>query len=96
MRQGDQVIVRAFGERPIKAHFWEDSGEGALVVSARAYKAFEQQGEAPSAVGLDKRDIFIFEESVYHDLKVAFERGETKHLQMFWDRAQRVKATVSR
>lgn len=83
MEQGQRVIVRAYGDRPLERILCGENTRLAYIGRPDLYEAF-LEGKS-GAVGFPWDDVFEFDQDIYMKLSAEFDNG--RNMTLAWQQA---------
>lgn len=84
--RGDNVLVRAYGDRPLERAVWEVENGKVYISRLDLMEQCERQEACP--MGFPKGDVFLFDERLYKRLESAYNRKDKRNLAGIWSEAK--------
>lgn len=90
MERGFQLMLRTFGDRPVRACYWEDSGGGFLACLQTEYDAAMRENRRPNLIGTPKGDAFMLDQELFGKIELACQGSDTADTRRLWQAAVRI------
>jgi hypothetical protein len=89
--RGNPVLVRAFGDEPVRAVYWDAVPGSVGICNPDLYVGWTERQDNPRPIGFPEACVFLFDESLLEQLMVAYAKHDANRLSALWEKARSFK-----